>query len=122
MATENISPFNWQQEDGLTRVSYGFDGHNEHMLILDNQGYLNTYSAESDWQFETRIAVFDNLAEEASPIIVPSKADELIYLINGQEVTTVDLHEGIVVGHFDLDFVPGKAAWLGVAAEEEHDH
>jgi len=122
LIARNISSFNWQQEEGLTRVSYGFDGHNEHMLILDNQGYLNLYSAESDWQFESRINVFDNLTEEASPVIVPSKADELIYIINGQEVTTVDLHEGVVVGHLELDFVPGKAAWLGIAIEEAHDH
>ncbi len=34
----------------------------------------------------------------------------------------VDLHDGEVINHFDLDFVPGKAAWLGVANEEEHQH
>ena len=90
------------------------------MLILDNKGYLNLYSAENDWQFESRIEIFDSLAEDAKPVIVSSKAHELIYIINDQEVTTVDLHDGEVVGHFDLDFSPGKATWLGVAAEEEH--
>ncbi len=120
LAAQNISPFNWQQEEGLTRVTYAFDGHNEHMLILDNQGDLNLYSAENDWQFETSIEVFDTLADDAKPLIVSSKAHELVYIINGQEVTTVDLHEGLVVDYFDLSFVPGKAAWLGVAAEEEH--
>lgn len=120
LAAQNITPFNWQQEEDLTRVTYSFDGHNEHMLILDNKGYLNLYSAESDWKFESRIEIFDTLAEDAKPLIVSSKAHELIYIINGQEVTTVDLHDGEVVGQFDLDFAPGKATWLGVAAEEEH--
>ena len=122
LAAQNITAFNWQQEEDLTSVSYGFDGHNEHMLILDNKGHLNLYSAESDWQFESSIEIFDSLAEDAKPLIVSSKAHELVYIINGQEVTTVNLHDGVVVGHFDLDFTPGKAAWLGVAGEEEHEH
>lgn len=122
LAMQNITPFNWQQEESLTSVTYGFDGHNEHMLILDNEGHLNLYSAENNWQFESSIEVFNTLAEDAKPLIVSSKAHELVYIINGQEVTTVDLHDGEVVGHFDLDFTPGKAAWLGVASEEEHEH
>ena len=122
LAQQNITPFAWQQEESLTSVTYGFDGHNEHMLILDNKGHLNLYSAESNWQFERSIEVFESLSEEAKPLIVSSKAHELVYIINGQEVTTIDLHDGEVVGHFDLDFTPTKAAWLGVAAEEEHEH
>ncbi|PCI57589.1 MAG: hypothetical protein COB45_03055 [Gammaproteobacteria bacterium] len=122
LALQNIAPFNWQQKESLTSVTYGFDGHHEHMLILDNEGHLNLFSAENNWQFENRIQVFETLAEDAKPLIVASKAHELIYIINGQEVTTVDLHDGAVVNHFDLDFAPGKAAWLGVAGEEEHEH
>jgi hypothetical protein len=119
---QDITPFSWQPEEDLSAVTHGFDGHHEHMLIIDNKGYLNLFSAENHWQLEKRIAVFDTLTEEAAPLIIASKAHELIYLINGQEVTTVDLHEGMVVGHFDLDFTPSKAAWLGVVSEEEHQH
>ncbi|MDP2559581.1 hypothetical protein [Psychrobium sp. 1_MG-2023] len=122
LAQQNITPFDWKQEETLTSVTYGFDGHNEHLLILDNEGHLNLYSAEENWQFDSRIEVFETLAEDAKPVIVASKAHELVYIINGQEVTTIDLHDGEVKGHFDLDFTPGKAAWLGVAAEEEHEH
>ncbi|MBU2892308.1 hypothetical protein KO495_03100 [Colwellia sp. D2M02] len=122
LTAEQITPFNWQGEETLTSVTYGFDGHNEHMLILDNTGQLNLFAAENNWTLEKRIPVFENLAEDAAPFIIASKAHELIYVINGQEVTTIDLHDGEVVGHFDLDFTPSKAAWLGVAAEEEHDH
>lgn len=122
LAAQNITPFNWQQKESLTSVTYSLDGHNEHMLILDNEGHLNLFSAENNWQFEKRIEIFETLAEDAKPLIVASKAHELIYIINGQEVTTVDLHVGVVVNHFDLDFTPGKAAWLGVAEEEEHEH
>jgi hypothetical protein len=122
LITQQISPFNWQPEEALTSVTYGFDGHNEHMLILDNTGQLNVFSAENEWQLDSRIEVFSTLAEDADPLIISSKAHELIYIINGQEVTTVDLHDGEVVGHFDLDFTPGKAAWLGVAGHEEHEH
>ena len=122
LAATNITPFNWQQAENLTAVTYGFDGHNEHMLILDNEGHLNLFSAESHWQFEKRFKVYDTLAEEAKPLIISSKAHPLVYIINGQEVTTIDLHDGKVVEHFDLDFMPGKAAWLGVAAKEEHQH
>lgn len=122
LVNQNIAPFEWQQEAGAVSVTDGFDGHNEHLLILDNDGHLNVYSAESDWQFEMAIEVFEPLGNNAKPMIIASKAHEVIYIINGQEVTAVDLHDGEVTGHFDLDFVPGNAAWLGVAEEEEHDH
>ena len=122
LANQEISSFNWQPEEALTLVSYGFDGHNEHGLILDNTGQLNVFSAETNWQLDKRISVFNALAEDAKPSIIASKAHELIYIINGQEVTTVDLHEGEVVGHFTLDFTPGKAAWLGISTDEEHSH
>ena len=122
LTTQQISPFNWQQEEELTSLTYGFDGHNEHMLILDNTGQLNVFSAENNWQLDSRIEVFSALAEDSKPLIISSKAHELIYIIHEQEVTEIDLHEGVVVGHFDLTFTPGKAAWLGVAGEEEHDH
>jgi len=122
LASQSITPLNWQQEANLTSVAYGFDGHNEHMLILDSEGHLNLYSAESNWQFESRIDVFETLAEDAKPLIVSSKAHELVYIINGQEVTTIDLHDSEVIAHFDLDFTPGKAAWLGVSGEKEHEH
>jgi hypothetical protein len=122
LKTQQISPFNWKSEETLSLVTYGFDGHNEHGLILDNTGQLNVFSAETHWQLDKRIPVLESLAEDAKPILIASKAHETIYIINDQKVTTVDLHEGEVLGHFDLDFIPGKAAWLGVAAEEEHDH
>lgn len=122
LAGQTITPFSWQQEESLVSVTYGFDGHNEHMLILDNKGHLNMFAAENNWALDKRIAVFDALAEDAKPTIIASKAHEFIYIINEQEVTTIDLHEGTVVGHFDLNFVPGKAAWLGIAGEEAHEH
>ncbi len=120
LATQQITPFDWQAEETLTSISYGFDGHNEHMLILDSSGQLNVFSAENDWQLDKRIPVFNSLAADAKPIIIASKAHELIYVINEQEVTEIDLHQEAVIGHFDLNFTPGKAAWLGVAAHEEH--
>ncbi len=122
LVEQSIAPFNWRSEESLVSVTYGFDDHNEHMLILDNQGHLNMFSAEDNWELDKRIEVFDELAEDAKPSIIASKAHEFVYVINDQEVTTINLHEGIVVGHFDLNFLPGKAAWLGIAGEEEHEH
>lgn len=122
LAQESITAFNWEPSEDVSLVSYGFDGHNEHSLIIDSAGYLNVFSAENNWELDKRISLFTDLAEDAKPSIVASKAHELIYIIHGQEVVTVDLHEGEVLGHFDLDFTPAKAAWLGVASEEEHEH
>ena len=122
LANQEISSFNWQANETSTLVTYGFDGHNEHGLILDSEGQLNVFLAEDNWALDKRIPVFDTLADDSKPLIIASKAHEVIYIINDKEVTTIDLHEGEVVGHFDLDFMPGKAAWLGVAGEEEHEH
>ena len=120
--SQSISNFERPVEENTYFPRYAFDGHHEHLLLLDKNGALNTYSAEHDWELEKTIPVFETLADDVRPLIISSKSHELIYIINGQEVTTVDLHEGVVVGHFDLDFMPGKAAWLGVANEEEHEH
>lgn len=122
LVTEQISSFDWQPEVALTSVTYGFDGHQEHMLILDNTGQLNVFSAEDNWQLDKRIPVFNTLAEDAKPRIIASKTHEIIYIINQQKVTEIDLDAGEVVGSFDVNFVPGHAVWLGVAAEETHAH
>ncbi len=117
-----ITPFEWQPEEDITYLSYGFDGHNEHMLMLDNTGKLNLYAAEEGWQLEKRIEVFEEIAEDAKPLIIASKVDDLVYIVHEHEVLTVDLAEGAVIHDMHLDFEAGKAAWLGIAAEEEHDH
>lgn len=119
---QSISRFERPVEENTYFPRYAFDAHHEHFLLLDKNGALNAYSAEHDWELEKTIPVLEPLADDVRPLIISSKAHELIYIINGQKVTTVDLHEGEVVGHFDLDFTPGEAAWLGVAAEEEHEH
>jgi len=119
---QGISPLERPADENTYFPRYGFDAHHEHLLLLDKNGALNAYSAEHDWELEQTIPVFEALADDVRPLIIASKAHELVYIINGQEVTTVDLHEGEVVGHFDLDFTPGKATWLGVGAEEEHEH
>jgi len=119
---QNMSRFERPAEENDYFPRYAFDGHQEHFLLLDKNGALNAYSAEHNWELEKTIPVFETLADDVRPLIISSKAHELIYIINGQEVTTVDLHEGEVVGHFDLDFMPSQAAWLGVAVEEEHEH
>ncbi len=117
-----ISRLERPEEENTYFPRYGFDAHHEHLLLLDKSGAINVYSAEESWALEQTIPVLDPLADDVRPLIISSKAHELIYIINGKEVTTVDLHEGEVIGHFDLDFTPGQAAWLGVAAEEEHEH
>lgn len=119
---QSISRFERPDEENTYFPRYAFDGHHEHFLLLDKNGALNAYSAENNWELEKTIPVLEPLEDDVRPLIISSKAHELVYIINGQEVTTVDLHEGEVVGHFDLDFTPGKAAWLGVINEEEHEH
>lgn len=120
--SQSINRFERPDEENTYFPRYAFDGHHEHLLLLDKNGALNAYSAENNWELEQTIPVFETLADDVRPLIISSKAHELIYIINGQKVTTVDLHEGEVVGHFDVDFTPGKAAWLGVVGEEEHEH
>ncbi len=119
----SISRFERSAEENAYSPRYAFDAHHEHLLLLDRNGALNAYSAEDDWELEQTIPVFEALANDVRPLIISSKAHEHVYIIHEQEVTEIDLHDGEVVGHFDLDFTPGKAAWLGVsAAEEEHEH
>jgi hypothetical protein len=117
-----ISRFERSAEENAYLPRYAFDGHHEHLLLLDRNGALNAYSAEDDWELEQTIPVFEALADDVRPIIISSKAYEHVYIIHEKEVTEIDLHDGEVVGHFDLDFIPSNAAWLGVAAEGEHEH
>jgi len=117
-----ISHFERSAEENAYFPRYAFDGHHEHLLLLDSKGALNTYSAEKNWQLEQTIQVFEGLADDVRPLIVSSKAQDQVFIIHEQSVTEIDLHDGVVVGHFDLDFSPSNATWLGVGAEEEHEH
>jgi hypothetical protein len=119
----SITRFERSAEENAYFPRYAFDAHHEHLLLLDSTGTLNTYSAENNWQLDQSIKVLETLADDVRPLIISSKAHEQVFIIHEQEVIEIDLHDGEVVGHFDLNFVPSNAAWLGVAAEEEeHDH
>lgn len=117
-----ITPFEWQPEPDVNYLSYGFDGHHEHMAMLDNTGKLNLYAAEDNWQLSARIDVFDSIEADAKPIIIASKAHEHLYVIHEHHVMTVNLETQEVTESIHLDFDAGKAAWLGIKGEHEHDH
>lgn len=124
LTTHSITEFDWQPEEDINYLSYGFDGFDEHALMLDNKGFLNVYNAAENFALEKRIAVFNEMDADSNekPLLVAAKSDEQVYVIYQKEVHQIDLEEGKVVTHFELDFDASSATWVGVFEQEEHDH
>lgn len=129
----------WQGAEGATLVGYGFADSGEKFVLLDSQGYLtilNYHGHEHDGEaeqapFEVAAKVQLTTADVATMPegsrfeLAISASDDKVYVTNPIDNTllTVDTADAEVVATKQLDFVPHKLVWLGVAEPAEaHDH
>ncbi|MGQ0697530.1 MAG: hypothetical protein ACT4PZ_04740 [Panacagrimonas sp.] len=102
----------------VNRLQHTFDGHAEHLLILDNTGTLHVLEA-GDFSRRGSVKVLNSVATGATgPRIAVSVADDRAYINDAAEqaVVVVDLEALEVVGHVELGFAPVGVTWVGAAA------
>lgn len=130
-STNTITPVNWVDASiapAPTANSYGFADGGEFFVILDNQGGLTILNSEN-WSLKTRVQA---IASNFSTLPTGSKFElaltpgHLVYVSDpiANQIKQIHLDEAKVSTTIQLDFVPNKLTWLGIAepAAGEHAH
>lgn len=127
--TNTITAISWADANvtpAPTAVAYDFADDGEFFVILDNQGKLTILSTV-DWSVIGQVqAITSNLAA----LTVGSKFElaltpgHLAYVSDpiANQIKQIDLDEAEVTNTIQLDFVPNKITWLGVAEPASGDH
>ena len=131
----------WQAAEGAGIIGYGFADGGEKFVLLDNQGYLtilNYHGHEHESAVEAEEPAFEFAAKvqlttadvSAMPSgsrfeLAISASDDKVYVTHPLDNTllTVDIADAEVIASKQLNFIPHKLVWLGIAeAAEAHDH
>lgn len=130
-STNAFTAINWADASvtpAATAIAYNFADDGEFFVILDNQGTLNILDSDS-WSVKGRVqAITSNLAAlpAGSKFELALTPGHLAYVSDpiANQVKQIDLDEAKVTDTIQLDFVPNKITWLGIAepASGEHAH
>jgi len=130
-STNTITPINWVDAN-ITPVptanSHGFADDGEFFVILDNQGKLTILNSD-DWSLKARVqAITSNVTAlpSGSKFELALTPGHHVYVSDpiANQVKQIHLDEAEVSTTIQLDFVPNKLTWLGIAepAAGEHAH
>ncbi|NRQ44480.1 5-methyltetrahydrofolate--homocysteine methyltransferase [Rheinheimera sp. YQF-2] len=133
-----IELIDWQVAEGAALTGYGFADNGSKFVLLDNQGYLtilnyhgHEHEAAEEPAFEfaakVQLATADvaTMPEGSRFELAISASDDKVYVTNPIEQTllTVDIADAEIVATKQLNFMPHKLVWLGIAQPAEaHDH
>ncbi len=133
-----IDVIDWQAGSATKIVSSGFADHGEKFVVVDDLGYLTILAYHGHSHDSTATEPFEVAAKvqltttdvAAMPAgsnfeLAVSAASDEVFVLNplDRSVLTVDLTSGEVVNKLELNFLPFKLVWLGIAAgEDDHGH
>lgn len=128
-AAASITPINWLDTSLATpptALAYGFADAGELFVILDNQGGLTVIHTH-DWAVVDRLQVItSNIAAlpTGSRFELAITPGHHIYVSDpiANQIKQVDLDSLNVTDSIQLDFVPNKFTWLGIAEPEGSHH
>ena len=130
-SANTITAIDWIDADATsqpTAVGYGYADGEELFVILDNTGALTILDSH-DLSVKARLQTL-----ESDPALLPTDSRFELALTPGhmayvsdpvaKQIVQVDLDEASISGTLQLDFIPNKLAWLGIAepATEGHAH
>jgi hypothetical protein len=138
-----IELIDWQAAEGAALTGYGFADNGSKFVLLDNQGYLTILNyhghehadagageaEEPAFEFAAKVqlttADVATMPEGSRFELAISASDDKVYVTNPIEQTllTVDIADAEIVATKQLNFMPHKLVWLGIAQPAEaHDH
>lgn len=132
----------WQATQGATLTGYGFADKGSKFVLLDSLGYLTILNYlghehghghegtdEAAFEFAAKVqlttADVGTMPQGSRFELAISASDDKVYVINpiDQTLLTVDTADAEVVATKQLNFMPHKLVWLGIAEPAEaHDH
>ncbi|ALU43407.1 hypothetical protein [Pseudoalteromonas rubra] len=144
-----LEALEWQSTNGLSLSYYGFSHDGEHIIALDSAGKLSIFAGhtheddheseqanenegehehEVHWEVTHEIAIKDaetTMPEGHSFSLAVSHSEDAVFVGDPieKQIKKYDLESGELVQTIELDVVPDRLVWLGIASSEEaHDH
>ncbi|MEI5637797.1 MULTISPECIES: hypothetical protein [unclassified Pseudoalteromonas] len=129
----HIEKLEWQATENYRLASFGFSHGGEHVVILDTAGKLSVFEAhdhdgEQHWEMagEVQVSTEDlaGMPEDHGFQLTYSQTEQAVYVSDpiAKQIKKFDLEQAALVDTIELDYVPAKLVWLGIAEAEEHDH
>ena len=127
--TNTFTAINWADASvtpAAPAIAYGFAGDGEFFIILDNKGELTILNT-NDWSVKSRV---QTITSNITALPAGSKFELALtpghraYVSDpiANQIKKIDLDEAEVTDTIQLDFVPNKITWLGIAKPETDDH
>ncbi|TMP36451.1 hypothetical protein [Pseudoalteromonas rubra] len=138
-----LEALEWQVTTGNHRLNYfGFSHDGERIVTLDSAGKLSILSGheheaeqggehqgEHHWEVAHEVSITDadlvNMPKDHSFSLALSYAEDAVFVTDpiAKQIKKYDLETGKLVQTIELDVIPNKLVWLGIAnSEKEHDH
>ncbi|CAH9053708.1 hypothetical protein PSECIP111854_01223 [Pseudoalteromonas sp. CIP111854] len=117
LASNAISAFNWQPEGITSYLTYGISAISQSLLILDEQGYINVFDSENDWQTTGRFKAVESVVADTNAMLINNQAYDITYLVYGQQVITLDLAKQTATPLLNLEQPISSAAWSGITQQ-----
>ncbi|MCE2570070.1 hypothetical protein [Motilimonas eburnea] len=127
-ASKSMTEIAWRDNADTRYLAYTVDHHQDHFLVLDNQGYLNVFEIEDDFKLVARPQVFaapPALGEGQKIYMTTSGSQNTVFIANqgSNQLIAFDLDHHEIDSTIDLAFTPAHLAWVGIPqTPTEHHH
>jgi hypothetical protein len=130
-SANNITAINWADTSiapTATAIAYGFADAGEFFVILDSEGKLTILNSD-DWSLKARVqAITSNLTAlpAGSKLELALTPGHVAYVSDpiANQIKQINVDKAVVSDTIQLNFIPNKITWLGIAepAAGEHSH
>lgn len=125
--TQAITPIIWTTDENAKVVSYAFDAHGEHLLLLDNSGTLHILDSTAAHRTLASIKIFADETPShghGGPKLVVNPNTEMVYVMDAdnKKIIEIDPEAGKISNTITLDFTPSQLAWFGVQSTHDNSH
>jgi len=123
--SKEITPIIWTTDSSRRVVSYDFDAHGEHLMLLDDTGKLYILDVTQNYKQTAVLDVFPNgLTENNVPKFIVNPNTQMVYMVDSsnQQIIEIDPDDGEVESKITLNFIPSQLTWFGIKAEHDDEH
>lgn len=116
-----MQKIDWQPADGSRVAGYGFSHDAKHFVLLDNLGNLTVLNYDgAAFSMAGKVAVVADVSampQGSTLQLAISGSDSRAYVLNpiNRQVAVVDLAQRQVHSALQINFVPHRLSWLGIA-------
>ena len=125
--SKSITPIIWTTDNSRRVISYRFDAHGEHLMLLDDAGKLHLLDVTQNYKQTAILDIVPNGIQDDShgaPSLILNPNTEMVYVMDSanQQIIEISPEAGKIESKMSLAFTPSHLAWFGMTAEQDGEH